>query len=668
MAAGTGPVEEKSDRSGASLAHADPSSLSIWHEKPPGIAFDTALQNHLAMQKGQISVQTENIFPIIKKFLYSDHEIFLRELIANAVDATTKVRALASRGEVTGELGDITIDVILDKKKKTLTIRDRGIGMTSEEVVRYLNQVAFSSATEFLEKYQDEKIIGHFGLGFYSAFMVADKVEVVTRSWKDPQASRWICDGNPEYELGEATREERGTDVILHINKENKEFLEDSRIESLLGKYCRFLPVPIRFGTKKETEWIGEGEERTSVEKEVDNFINNTEPLWKKQPAELKDEDYLAFYRELHPFSPDPLFWIHLNIDYPFNLTGVLYFPRIRQSVEVQKNKIHLYANQVYVTDEVREIVPEFLTLLHGVIDSPDIPLNVSRSYLQSDSNVRKINSYITKKMAEKLASLFKKDRTAFEEKWPDIGVFVKYGMISEEKFHEAALKFVLLRNLDGKCFTVEEYREQVKALQTDKDKRLVLLYTAQPKEHHAYILAARNRGYDVLEFDQLIDNHFMQHLEHKLGDLQFKRVDADTVDQLIPGEDKTESVLSEAEQEKVKGFFSTLLGEDHMHSVQLKAMSPDDYPVLITRPEFMRRMQEMQSFQNMGGMSFPDSWNLVVNTNHPAIASKLAGLEDGEKARDLASYLYDLARLNQQMLKGEDLARFVQRSLSMLD
>lgn len=620
------------------------------------------------MQKGQISVQTENIFPIIKKFLYSDHEIFLRELIANAVDATTKVRALASRGELSGELGDLMIDILLDKKKKTLTIRDRGIGMTSEEVVRYLNQVAFSSASEFLEKYQDEKIIGHFGLGFYSAFMVADKVEVVTRSWKDPQASRWICDGNPEYELGEAVREERGTDVILHINKENKEFLEEDRIEGLLRKYCRFLPVAIRFGTKKETEWTGEGDDRKSVEKEVDNIVNNTAPLWKKQPNELKDEDYLAFYRELHPFSPDPLFWIHLNIDYPFNLTGVLYFPRIRQSVEVQKNKIHLYANQVYVTDEVREIVPEFLTLLHGVIDSPDIPLNVSRSYLQSDGNVRKINGYITKKVAEKLATLFKKDRAAFEEKWPDIGVFVKYGMLSEEKFHEAGLKFALLRNLDGKSFTIEEYKAHIQALQTDKDKNLVVLYTTQPKEHHAYIQAARSRGYDVLEFDQLIDNHFMQHLEHKPGEFRFKRVDADTVDQLIPKEEKTESVLSESEQEKVRGIFGALLGEDQKHSVQLKALSPDDHPVMITRPEFMRRMQEMQSFQNMGGMDFPDTWNLVVNTNHPTIATRLAGLQDEAKSRDLAAYLYDLARLNQQMLKGEDLARFVQRSLELLD
>lgn len=618
------------------------------------------------MQKGQISVQTENIFPIIKKFLYSDHEIFLRELVSNAVDATTKVKALSSRGEVSGELGELTIDIILDKKKKTLTIRDRGIGMTSDEVIRYLNQVAFSSATEFLEKYQDEKIIGHFGLGFYSAFMVADQVEVVTRSWKDPQASRWMCDGNPEYTLENATREERGTDIILHINKDNKEFLEESRIENLLRKYCRFLPVTIRFGTKKETEWTGEGDDRKSVEKEVDNIINDTEPLWKKQPAELKDADYLAFYKELHPFSTDPLFWIHLNIDYPFNLTGILYFPKIQQSIDNQKNKIHLYSNQVYVTDEVREIVPEFLTLLHGIIDSPDIPLNVSRSYLQSDSNVRKINSYITKKVAEKLGGLFKKDREAFEQKWPDIGVFVKYGMLTDEKFHESAIKFALLKNLEGKCFTIDEYREHIKALQTEKDNNLVVLYTTQPQVHHAYIQAAKQRGYDVLEFDQLIDNHFMQHLEHKLGDLHFKRVDADTVDQLVAKEETTESVLSADEQEKVKGYFASVLDEGHRSSIQLKALSPQDHPVMITRPEFMRRMQEMQSMQNMGGMEFPDMWNLVVNTNHPTIAKKLAGMTDEAAGQEFASYLYDLARLNQQMLKGEDLARFVQRSLEM--
>lgn len=619
------------------------------------------------MQKGQISVQTENIFPIIKKFLYSDHEIFLRELVSNAVDATTKAKALASRGELQGELGDLTIDILLDKKKKTLTIRDRGIGMTRDEVLRYLNQVAFSSASEFLEKFKDENIIGHFGLGFYSAFMVADQVEVVTRSWKDEQATRWTCDGNPEYGIDDAKRDSRGTDIILHIGDENKEFLEDSRIEGLLKKYCRFLPVPIRFGKRKETEWTGEGEDRKSREKEIDNVINAVEPLWKKQPSDLKDEDYLAFYRELHPFTPEPLFWIHLNIDYPFNLTGVLYFPRLKQAIDNQKNKIHLYCNQVYVTDEVREIVPEFLTLLHGVIDSPDIPLNVSRSYLQSDGNVRKINSHITKKVAEKLATLFKKDREAFEQKWPDIGVFVKYGMLSDEKFHEAAEKFVLLKNLDGKYFTIQEYREHVQAAQTDKDKNLVLLYTAQPQEHHAYIQAARQRGYDVLEFDQLIDNHFMQHLEHKMSDLRFKRVDSETVDQLVPGDQKTESVLSEAEQEKVKGFFSAVLGEGKRNEIELKALSPDDHPVMIVKPEFMRRMQEMQQFQPMGGMDFPEMWNLVVNTNHPTIAKQLAGLADEEKAKETASYLYDLARLNQQMLKGEDLARFVERSLKMV-
>lgn len=619
------------------------------------------------MQKGQISVQTENIFPIIKKFLYSDHEIFLRELVSNAVDATTKLKALASRGEITGEIGDLTIDILLDKKKKTLTIRDRGIGMTGEEVIKYLNQVAFSSASEFLEKYQDEKIIGHFGLGFYSAFMVAEKVEVHTRSWKDDSGTRWICDGNPEYEIGDDPKEERGTDIILHISKENKEFLEESRIEALLQKYCRFLPVTVRFGTKKKTEWVGEGEDRKSIEKEVDNVINDTPPLWKDQPTDLKDEDYLAFYRKLHPFNPDPLFWIHLNIDYPFNLTGILYFPRLKNAIDNQKNKIHLYSNQVYVTDEVREIVPEFLTLLHGVIDSPDIPLNVSRSYLQSDANVRKINGYITKKVAEKLGKLFKKDREAYTAKWPDIGVFVKYGMLSEEKFYEAGQKFALLKNLDGDHFTIEEYRDKVKDQQTDKDKRIVMLYTTQPKEHFAYVEGARAKGYDVLECDQLIDNHFIQFLEQKMPELSFKRVDSDTIDQLIQKDDQQESVLSEKEQETVKGIFTNVLGKDSHATIQLKALSPDDQPVWITKPEFMRRMMEMQALQGMGGMDFPDTWQLVVNTNHPLIAKKLATMEEGETREEFATYLYDLARLNQHMLKGEDLARFVKRSLQMM-
>ena len=619
------------------------------------------------MQKGQISVQTENIFPIIKKFLYSDHEIFLRELVSNAVDATTKLRALANRGEVKGEIGDTTIDILVNKKKKTLTIRDRGIGMTGEEVIKYLNQVAFSSAEEFLDKYQDEKIIGHFGLGFYSAFMVADKVEVVTKSWQDAPAVKWICDGNPEYSLEEVEKEERGTDIVLHINKENKEFLEDSRIESLLKKYCRFLPVTIRFGTRKETEWEGEGEDRKSVETEVDNIINTTAPLWKKQPSELKDEDYTAFYRELHPFNPEPLFWIHLNIDYPFNLTGILYFPRLQQSIDQQKNKIHLYSNQVYVTDEVREIVPEFLTLLHGVIDSPDIPLNVSRSYLQSDANVRKINSYITKKVAEKLGKLFKKDREGYTSKWPDIGVFVKYGMLTEEKFYDAGQKFALLKNLEGDHFTIEEYREKIKEQQTDKDKRIVALYTTAPAEHHTYIAAAQQRGYDILECDPLIDNHFIQHLESKMSDFSFKRVDAETVDQLIPKEEEVASVLSEKEEEQVKTVFTGVLSEDQQNNVQLKALNPEDAPVMITKPEFMRRMQEMQAMQGMGNGAFPEMWQLVVNTNHPVIAKKLLALEEEEARNELATYLYDLARLNQQMLKGEDLSRFVNKALNMI-
>ncbi|MDF1863835.1 MAG: molecular chaperone HtpG, partial [Saprospiraceae bacterium] len=484
------------------------------------------------MQKGSISVQTENIFPIIKKFLYSDQEIFLRELISNAVDATSKLKTLSSKGEFKGEVGDTTIEIILDKEAKTLTIRDKGIGMTQDEVEKYLNQVAFSSAQEFLEKYQNESsIIGHFGLGFYSAFMVASKVEAVTRSYKDDaQGVTWSCEGDPEYMIVENDKTARGTDMVLHISDESSEFLEEGRIQGLLNKYCRFLPVQIQFGTKKETIWEGEGDDKESKEIEVDNIINDTKPAWKKTPSELTDDDYKNFYNQLYPFSQPPMFWIHLNIDYPFNLTGILYFPKLNNSLELQKNKIQLYSNQVYVTDDVKEIVPEFLTLLHGVIDSPDIPLNVSRSYLQSDSNVRKITGYITKKVAEKLNELFKNDRSDFEAKWKDLGVFVKYGMISDEKFNDRAQKYTLLKNVEGAHFTIEEYKEKVKASQTDKHDKIILLYTNNEQEHHSYIVAAKNKGYDVLEFDNpMIDNHFMQHLEHKVGEVTFVRVDSDT-------------------------------------------------------------------------------------------------------------------------------------------
>lgn len=620
------------------------------------------------MQKGSISVQTENIFPIIKQFLYSDQEIFLRELISNAVDATSKLKAMAAKGEYTGELGDLTIEVILDKENKKLTIRDKGIGMTEEEVKKYLNQVAFSSASEFLEKYKDEaNIIGHFGLGFYSAFMVADRVEAITRSHQaDAKGVTWACEGEPEYTIEENDKDFRGTDMVLYINEDSSEFLEESRIEELLNKYCKFLSVPIQFGTKTETTYEGEGEEQKEIKNEVPNIINDVAPAWKEKPADLDDETYKSFYKTLYPFSADPLFWIHLNIDYPFNLTGILYFPKLGNSIEVQKNKIQLYSNQVYVTDDVKEIVPEFLTLLHGVIDSPDIPLNVSRSYLQSDRNVKKITGYITKKVAEKLNELYKSDRKAFEEKWPDLNVFIKYGMISEEKFHDKAVKFALLQNTEGAFFTIDEYKEKVKGNQTDKYEKIVLLYTNNKVEHDIFIKSATNNGYDVLVFDTVIDNHFMQHLEYKLGDVTFVRVDSDTVDNLVQKDEEKESVLSEEEQNNIKSIFEDMVGLGG--TVVPKAMSPDDQPVLITRPEFMRRMKEMQALQGNAGMDFPDSFNLVVNTNHPLVAGKLKDEQDETKRKELAQYLYNLAQLNQNMLKGSDLTNFVNKTLSFLE
>ncbi|MCC6722905.1 MAG: molecular chaperone HtpG [Saprospiraceae bacterium] len=622
------------------------------------------------MQKGNISVQSENIFPIIKKFLYSDHEIFLRELVANAIDATTKLKSVASRGELKGEVGDLTVEVIVDKTAGTLTIRDKGIGMSEEEVNKYLGQIAISSAAEFVEKYQGEhNIIGKFGLGFYSAFMVADRVEVNTKSWREGEgAVHWTCDGNPEFQLAPSEKTSRGTDIILHISDDSKEFLEDNRIEELLKKYCKFLPISIKFGTRKESIDEGEGEEKTTKEVEVDNIINNPAPAWKKQPNDLTDEDYKNFYEELYPYSyQTPMFWIHLNIDYPFNLTGILYFPKLGNAMEVQKNKIQLYCNQVYVTDEVKEIVPDFLTLLHGVIDSPDIPLNVSRSYLQSDSNVRKITGYITKKVADKLHELFKADRKAFEDKWNDLGVFVKYGMLSDEKFHERAMDFVLLKNVDGAFSTVEDYRSKVKDAQTDKHNRTVLLYTHNKDEHHSLIEAAKERGYDVLEFDNMIDAHFMQHLEHKLKDVTFVRVDSDTVDNLVQKDEKQESVLSEKGQESVKAVFEELVKDKKGPTVNLKPLSPNDQPVQITRPEFMRRMKEMQALQGGGFGDFGDMYNVVVNTNHPFVAEKLLKLQDGDERNALGKHLLDLALLNQGMLKGAELSAFVKKSLEFL-
>jgi len=620
------------------------------------------------MEKGHISVQTENIFPIIKQFLYSDQEIFLRELVSNAVDATSKLQTLSSKGEYKDELGELTIDIKLDDKKKTLTISDRGIGMSEAEVKKYLNQVAFSSATDFLKKYKDDaSIIGHFGLGFYSAFMVADKVEVVTKSYKKSAKSvKWVCKGDPEYKIGEGDRKERGTDIILHISDDSKEFLQKDRIQTLLDKYCKFLPIQIRFGTKTEYEWEGEGEDRKSIEKETDNLINNTKPAWKKKPASLSEEDYKSFYNELYPMSQPPLFWIHLNIDFPFKLTGILYFPKLNNSIEVQKNKIQLYSNQVYVTDDVKEIVPEFLTLLHGVIDSPDIPLNVSRSYLQSDSNVKKITSYITKKVAEKLKRLFNKNREEYQDKWSEVGTFVKYGMISEEKFYDKAKAFALFQNLKGDFFTIEEYKEKISKKQKDKHDKIIHLYTNSPSEHHSYIESAKNKGYDVLKFDNIIDNHFIQHLEQKLSDVTFVRVDSDTTDNLVQKKRKAKSVMEEKDQDKVKELFSTALGEEGKQ-IEMKPLAEADHPVIITKPEFMRRMKEMQSLQGMDMGMMPEMHNIVINSNHPLISEKLLKMKGKEKKERFANYLYDLARLNQNMLKGEDMSKFIERSLEFI-
>ena len=618
------------------------------------------------MQKGTISVQTENIFPIIKKFLYSDHEIFLRELVSNAVDATTKLQVLAQRGEVKGEIGDTHIEVILKPEDKQLIIRDRGIGMTEEEVLKYLNQIAFSSASEFLEKYKDSSIIGNFGLGFYSAFMVADQVDVVTRSWKEgAEAVKWSCDGNPEFTIEKIEKADRGTDIILHINEENSDFLEKFKIDGLLEKYCRYLPVEIRFGTKTEYFDTGEGDDKKEESREVPNIINETRPVWKKQPADLKDEDYQAFYRQMYPMAPEPMFWIHLNIDYPFNLTGVLYFPKLGHAMEVSRNKIHLYCNQVFVTDDVRDIVPEWLLLLHGVIDSPDIPLNVSRSYLQSDGNVKKISEYITRKVADKLHELFKNDRPAFEQKWRDLGVFVKYGVVSDKKFEEKANAFTLIESLKEGFSLISEYKDKITASQTDKHGKVIVIYTNDAEGQHAQIEAAQQRGYDVVRLDTVLDNHWMQNLEYRsdLG-FTFVRVDSDTTDNLVQKDEKRTSVLTDKEQESVKNLFQDAAKNHAGASVQISALSPEEAPVLITRPEFMRRFREMQALQGMGGMGdFPDSFNVVVNSNNPVIVNKLVRAE-GAAAGEMTEYLLSLALLQQGMLKGEALTSFVRKTL----
>ena len=607
------------------------------------------------MIKGNISVQTENIFPIIKKFLYSDQEIFLRELVSNAVDATTKATTLAKRGDLQGELGDTSIEIKIDKDAKTLTISDKGIGLTADEAQRYLSEVAFSSASEFIEKYKEGAIIGHFGLGFYSAFMVAKQVEVVSKSYKNEPAVRWTCDGTTEYLIEEADKTSRGTDVILHIADDELEYIDELKIEGLLEKYCKFLPVNIIFGTEKKDDV------------DVPKIINNPSPAWKKSPSELTDEDYKNFYSELYPYSPAPLFWIHLNVDYPFNLTGILYFPKVNNAIEAQKNKVQLFSNQVFVTDNVKEILPEFLTLLHGVIDSPDIPLNVSRSYLQSDREVKKITQYITKKVADKLSELFKNNREEYQAKWRDIGVFVKYGIISDEKFAERGNEFALLQTVDNQYFTLEEFKEKVKATQTDKNNRLVLIYTNNPQAHHTQIDAAKARGYEVLDMDIMIDNHYMQHIEYKGGEVTFVRVDSDTADHLVEKDAKRESVLTENEQDAVKETFQNLVKGTPSVQVELKALTPEDQPVQITRNEFMRRMNEMRQFQQMDFGAMPDSMSLVVNTNHPLIADKLLTINDLEEKENFARYLYDLAQISQGTLKGADLTAFVKRSLAFV-
>jgi molecular chaperone HtpG len=606
------------------------------------------------MQKGNIRVQTENIFPIIKKFLYSDHEIFIRELISNAVDATQKLKTYSSLGEVKGDIGDFDINIKIDKEKKTLTISDKGVGMTTKEVDKYINQVAFSGAEEFLEKYKGKNegnIIGHFGLGFYSSFMVSDKVEIISKSFhEDAKAVKWECDGSPEYTLEETEKESRGTDIILYINEESAEFLEAERIQHMLEKFCKFLPVPIKFEDKQ---------------------INNTNPAWTKKPADISTQDYQDFYKELYPFGEAPLFWIHLNVDYPFNLTGILYFPKVKQRFEVQKDKIQLYSNQVFVTDEVKDIVPEFLMLLHGVIDSPDIPLNVSRSYLQSDPNVKKINSYITKKVADKLDEIFKSDRKSFEEKWESLGLFVKYGMITDDKFLEKANKFNLFEDADGgKFYTLEEYRTATETLQKNKDGKLVMLYTTDPVQQNSYIQAAKKKDYIIVKLETIVDAAFINNMEMKWNDVQFVRVDADITDNLIDKNEHIESVLSKDEETKLKDLFHVEIPDLHV-SVEVKGLSADTQPVIATRPEFMRRMKDM-AMNGGGGMgsfygNMPEEVNLTVNGNHPVFQKILSG-ENEERKQSEVRNLADLALLSQGLLKGNELTNFINRSVEMME
>ena len=612
--------------------------------------------------KGKIGVTTENIFPVIKQFLYSDHEIFLRELVANAVDATQKLKALASSGDFKGELGELKVSIELDEKKKILKIIDRGIGMTEEEVDRYINQIAFSSAGEFLEKYKDQlsSIIGHFGLGFYSAFMVSKKVTIDTLSWREgAQPVTWSCDGSPEYSMGVGKKEDRGTVITLHLDDDAEEFASKGRISQLLGKYCKFMPVPVVFG--KKTEW----KDGKSVETDEDNVINNIEPIWTKAPSELKDEDYLKFYKELYPMEEEPMFWIHLNVDYPFTLTGVLYFPKIKERMAIDKNKIQLYCNQMFVTDHVDNIVPDFLTLLHGVIDSPDIPLNVSRSYLQSDANVKKISTYITKKVADRLEEIFKEQREQFEQKWDNIKLFIEYGMLSDEKFCERALKFALLKNTDGKYFSLEDYRAAIEPAQTDKDKTVVYLYATKPFEQYSWIEAAKNQGYDVLLMDCDLDSHFVNLLEAKIEHTRFARVDSDSVDNLIPKEEKVKPEMSEEDKKTLDELFKAVLPEGNDYLVDAQNLGENAAPVLITQSEFMRRYREMSALG--GGMNFygtmPESYNIIVNMQNPLIAK----IWEERKESELLHQVVDLALLGNGMLKGKALADFIARSEKLL-
>jgi molecular chaperone HtpG len=633
------------------------------------------------MQKGKINVQTENIFPIIKKFLYSEHEIFLRELISNAVDATQKLKTLATLGKYNGDVSDLTIEVSLDKKKKTITVKDKGIGMTTEEVDKYINEIAFSSAEEFVKKFKTKSeselnaIIGHFGLGFYSSFMVSDKVEIITKTYKkggETKAVHWECDGSPEYSMEESDKKDRGTEVIIHISDDSKEYLEEYRILELLKKYCKFLPVPIRFGNEKTWEKVEGEKDKDGHDKQVEvekpRIINNTNPLWKQKPSGLKDEDYKKFYHELYPLNFDePLFQIHLNVDYPFNLTGILYFPKVKRAFEVQKDKIQLYCNQVFVTDSVEGIVPDFLTLLHGALDSPDIPLNVSRSFLQSDPNVKKISNHITKKVADKLEELFKENRPDFEAKWDDIKVFIEYGIISEPKFFDRAKKFCLLKNSEGKYFTFDEYENLIKGSQKDKDGNLVYLYASNLQEQYGFIETVKERGYDVLIMDGMIDPHFINTLEQKFEKSHFTRVDSDTVDKLIKKEEALPSKLSDDQTTILKDLIEKQVDKTRF-TVMFESLSETEQPLIITQPEFIRRMKDMSLMG--GGISYmgelPEHYNLVVNSNNNIIGKILLETDEA-KQTGIIQHLFDIARLSQNMLKGKDLNEFIKRSTEMI-